>query len=72
VADAPVLQAFDFNNSRLSLRVVDRVFQVENYGFSMPIGSPLRMPLNRQLVMLQESWQTHAILADYFGEANAQ
>ena len=49
-----------------------RVFQVENYGFAMPIGSPLRMPLNRQLVMMQESQQTHAILAGYFGEANVQ
>ena len=72
VGDAPVLQAFDYNNPRLPLRVVGRVFQVENYGFAMPIGSPLRMPLNRQLVMMQESQQTHAILAGYFGEANVQ
>ena len=72
VADAPVLQSFDFNNPRLPLRVVGRIFQVENYGFAMPIGSPLRMPLNRQLAKMQESRETHAILAGYFGEANVQ
>ena len=72
VADAAVLQSFDFNNPRLPLRVVDRVFQVENYGFAMPIGSPLRMPLNRELAKMQESQQIHTILAGYFGEANVQ
>ena len=72
VADAPVLQSFDFNNPRLPLRVVGRIFQVENYGFAMPIGSPLRMPLNRQLAKMQESREVHAILAGYFGEANVQ
>ncbi len=72
VADAAVLQSFDFNNPRLPLRVVGRIFQVENYGFAMPIGSPLRMPLNRQLAKMQESQETHAILAGYFGEANVQ
>jgi ABC-type amino acid transport substrate-binding protein len=72
VADAAVLQAFDFNNPRLPLRVVGRVFQIENYGFAMPIGSPLRMPLNKQLVKMQESGTLRAILAAYFGEANVQ
>jgi len=72
VADAPVLQSFDFNNPRLPLRVVGRIFQIENYGFAMPIGSPLRMALNRQLLKMQESHETHAILAGYFGEANVQ
>ena len=72
VADAAVLQSFDFNNPRLPLRVVGRIFQVENYGFAMPIGSPLRMPLNRQLAKMQESQETKAILAGYFGEANVQ
>ena len=71
LGDAPVLQAFDYNNPRLPLRVVGRIFKVENYGFAMPIGSPLRMPLNRQLAMIQESQQLHAILVAYFGEANA-
>ena len=72
VADAAVLQSFDYNNPRLPLRVVGRIFQVENYGFAMPIGSPLRIALNRQLVKMQESRETHAILAGYFGEANVQ
>jgi polar amino acid transport system substrate-binding protein len=72
VADAAVLQSFDFNNPRLPLRVVGRVFQVENYGFAMPIGSPLRMPLNRHLAKMQEDQETHDILAGYFGEANVQ
>jgi len=72
VADAAVLQSFDFNNPRLPLRVVGRVFQVENYGYAMPIGSPLRMPLNRELAKMQESQQIHTILAGYFGEANVQ
>jgi ABC-type amino acid transport substrate-binding protein len=72
VADAAVLQAYDFNNPRLPVRVVGRVFQVENYGYAMPIGSPLRMPLNRELAKMQESQEMHAILAGYFGEANVQ
>lgn len=72
VADAAILQAYDFNNPRLPLRVVGRIFEVENYGFAMPIGSALRMPLNRRLVKMQESKETHAILAEYFGEANVQ
>lgn len=72
VADAAVLQAYDFNNPRLPLRVVGRVFEVENYGFAMPIGSPLRMPLNRELAKMQESQEMQTILAGYFGEANVQ
>jgi ABC-type amino acid transport substrate-binding protein len=72
VADAAVLQSFDFSNPRLPLRVVGRIFQVENYGYAMPIGSPLRMPLNRQLAKMQESREMHAILAEYFGDANVQ
>ncbi len=72
VGDAAVLQSFDFNNPRLPLRVVGRTFQVENYGFAMPIGSPLRMALNRQLLKMQESRESQAILAGYFGEANVQ
>jgi ABC-type amino acid transport substrate-binding protein len=72
VADAAVLQSFDFNNPRLPLRVVGRIFQVENYGFAMPIGSPLRMPLNRELAKMQESQEIQTILAEYFGEANVQ
>jgi ABC-type amino acid transport substrate-binding protein len=51
---------------------VGQTFQVENYGFAMPIGSPLRMALNRQLLKMQESRASHAILAGYFGEANVQ
>lgn len=72
VADAALLQSFDFNNPRLPLRVVGRVFQAETYGFAIPIGSPLRMPLNRQLVKMQESREIHTILAGYFGQANVQ
>lgn len=72
VGDAAVLQAFDFNNPRLPVQVVGRVFQVENYGFAMPIGSPLRIQLNRQLAIMQETQQSQTILASYFGEANVQ
>jgi len=72
VADAAILQAYDFNNPRLPLQVVGRVFQVENYGFAMPIGSPIRMALNRQLAKMQETSEMNMILAGYFGKANVQ
>lgn len=72
VADAAILQAFDFNNPRLPVRVAGRVFQIENYGFAVPIGSPIRIPLNRHLAKMQELGELNTILAAYFGEANVQ
>lgn len=67
VDDSPVLQSYDFRHPELPITEVGPVFAPQNYGFAVPIGSPLRLPLNRSLVELGESKALSEIFHNYFG-----
>jgi ABC-type amino acid transport substrate-binding protein len=69
VGDAPVLQSYDFSNPRLPITEVGAVFSPLNYGFALPIGSPLRLPLNRALLELEESGDVAELYRTYFGSS---
>jgi len=68
VDDAPVLQSYDFNNPRLPITEVGPVFAPQNYGFALAIGSPLRIPLNKALLDLEEAGSVARIFRAYFGQ----
>jgi ABC-type amino acid transport substrate-binding protein len=67
VGSAPLLQSFDKAHPHLNITEVGRVFEHYNYGFAMPIGSPLRTPLNQALLDLQENGVLLKIGQNYFG-----
>lgn len=69
VGPAPILQAFDKDHPTLPITEIGAIFEHYNYGFAMPLGSPLRVPLNSALLDLQESGVLTEIGQRYFGQA---
>lgn len=67
VDDAPVLQSFDFNHPQFPITEVGPIFAQQNEGFALAIGSPLRMPLNKALLDLEEAQTLGQICRSYFG-----
>lgn len=67
VDDAPVLQSYDFNHPQLPITEVGPIFAPQNYGFALAIGSPLRIPINKALLDLEESSALTKIFHSYFG-----
>lgn len=68
VGSAPILQSYDKSHPTLDITEVGRIFEHYNYGFAMPIGSPLRASLNRALLDLQENGILLKIGQNYFGD----
>lgn len=68
VGPAPVLQTYDKEHPTLNITEIGAIFEHYNYGFAMPIGSPLRVPLNRALLEIQENGELLKIGQEYFGE----
>lgn len=69
VGPAPILQTYDKDHPSQPITEVGRIFEHYNYGFAMPFGSPLRVPLNKALLDLQEDGILIKIGQRYFGEA---
>lgn len=67
VDDAPVLQSYDFSHPQLPITEVGPVFAPQNYGFALAIGSPLRLPLNKALLDLEEAGTLNKIFRSYLG-----
>lgn len=67
VGSAPLLQSYDKTHPQYNITEVGRVFEHYNYGFAVPIGSPLRTPLNQALLDLQENGILLKIGQEYFG-----
>ena len=68
VGPAPILQAYDKDHPTMPITEVGAIFEHYNYGFAMPLGSPLRVPLNSALLDLQESGVLTEIGQRYFGQ----
>ena len=53
--DAPLLAYYTATDGRGTARLIDRVFQPEDYGIALPQGSDLRERINLALLEVQES-----------------
>ena len=67
VGDAPLLQYFDYSHPELPVTEVGPIFDPQNYGIALPIGSVLRQPLNRALLQLVETGTLMDMAKRYFG-----
>lgn len=67
VGSAPVLQFYDNSNQSIPITEVGPIFAPFNYGFALPLGSDLRLPLNATLLDLQESGAILDLAHRYFG-----
>lgn len=67
VGDAPVLQYYDYSNPKIPITEVGPIFSPFNYGFALPVGSPLRRPLDAALLQLFESGTALELGRQYFG-----
>lgn len=61
------VETMDFKRPDIPVRVVGPVFSRVNYGFAFAVGSPLRLPFNRELVSICESGVLDRIFVGYFG-----
>jgi ABC-type amino acid transport substrate-binding protein len=69
IGDAPVLEYYDFTHPRIPIHEVGAVFQPVNYGFAMPLNSPLREPINVTILRLFEGQFFKDLGTTYFGES---
>jgi len=67
VGAAPELQYYDKNHPQLPITEVGPVFSPYNYGFALPLGSPLRVPMNSAILELQERGTLLDLGLKYFG-----
>jgi ABC-type amino acid transport substrate-binding protein len=68
VYDAPILRYYDNAHPELPITEVGPVFQQKKYGFALPIGSPLRLEVNEQLLQLTENGTISRLNSKYFGD----
>ncbi len=71
VFDSPVL-LYAANASNDALKVVGPIFNQEQYGIVVQIGSPLRESINRTLLELYSDGTYQQIYSTWFGAAHAQ
>lgn len=68
VYDAPVLQYYSVSAGKGSVNVIGAVFKPEKYGIALPIGSPLREPINEVLLEMYQDGTLEEIENRWFGE----
>jgi ABC-type amino acid transport substrate-binding protein len=68
VYDAPVLQYYVNKAGGDDFTLVDGLFDANNYGFALELGSPLRKQINQVLLKLNENGVIDKLRKDYFGE----
>ena len=67
VYEAPQLRHWLANRGPSMAALVGPVFRPERYGIALPIGSPLRKPINAALLAMQEDGMAEAISRRWFG-----
>ena len=68
IQDAPLLQFLAADTFRGRVRLVPAEFEPQDYGVALSTGSPLREPINRELLDILSGPTWDAILARYLGE----
>lgn len=71
VFDGPILAYWLDGAGAGRARLVDRVFQPEYYGIALPPDSPLREPINRTLLRLEEDGTYGDLVQAWFGASYA-
>ena len=72
VYDSPLLRYFISQNPSLKLGLVGPLFDLQDYGFPMALGSPLRKEINAALLALQVDGATGKLETDWFEEPAAE
>jgi ABC-type amino acid transport substrate-binding protein len=67
VYDEPRLRYFANNQGRNKVRLVETVFESQDYGIAFVSGSPLLEEANVALLSMQEDGALDAIHRNYFG-----
>ena len=67
VYDAPVLQHYASHEGSGQVKVVGVVFQAQNYGITLPVGSPYREDINLALLRLMERGEYQELYSKWFG-----
>jgi ABC-type amino acid transport substrate-binding protein len=69
VYDDPLLKYLTENHFKNKLIVVDKLFELQQYGIAFPEGSTLREPINRVMldIISRDEWQR--VLRNYLGDA---
>ncbi len=70
VYDDPLLKYLTEQNFKNKIIVIDKLFELQQYGIAFPEGSPLREPVNRAMLKIihKEEWQR--VLKSYLGSSN--
>ena len=71
VYDSPLLRYYLLENPAAKLSLVGPLFDLQDYGFPMPLGSPLRKQINSALLDLQVGGATGKLETDWFEEPAA-
>jgi ABC-type amino acid transport substrate-binding protein len=72
VYDSPMLRYFLTENPSAPLSLVGPLFDLQDYGLALPLGSPLRKPINAALLDLQVGGQSGKLEAAWFEEPPAE
>jgi polar amino acid transport system substrate-binding protein len=68
VHDAPIMQYIVKNRMQGAVVVLPGTFEQQDYALAFPEGSPLREPMNRELIAIKRSEQWKQLVYDYLGE----
>jgi len=72
VYDSPILRYYAAQNPAAGFSLVGVPFDLQDYGFALPLGSPLRKEINAALLKLQVSGWTDDLEDKWFQEPSAE
>jgi ABC-type amino acid transport substrate-binding protein len=68
VHDAPIMQYIAKEKMNGAVVVLPGTFEQQDYALAFPEGSPLREPMNRELIAIKRSDKWKQLVYDYLGE----
>ncbi|HUO05097.1 MAG TPA: transporter substrate-binding domain-containing protein [Candidatus Binataceae bacterium] len=68
VYDSPTLRYFDRQHPEMPVTEIGPIFEPRKYGFALAKDSPLRIPINQQLLELSEDGYSRSLNRKYFGK----
>lgn len=68
VYDSPILRYYNKQHPELELNEVGAVFEPRQYGFALPLNSPIRRAIDEELLKLSEDGYTNRLNRKYFAD----
>lgn len=68
VYDSPILRYYNKQHPELQLNEVGAVFKPQQYGFALPLNSPIRRAIDEELLKLREDGYTNNLNRKYFAD----